>query len=181
MENIKETLFGDPSTLYIVLAALELAFIVVWFYRRTPWTQRLLLAPVLLGGLVLGLDALVETDHEKIMATVKQMAADFEAGRMEDIGQYIDESYNGFGGQSKAEVVERLNAEQGNRQIESIKVTSLDLQVNGRMAEMQVTTLIGLQGGQFPLRWRLTWIERDGTWRLANAAEPQRTVPGFGL
>jgi hypothetical protein len=180
MASIKQTLFEDPTAIYIVLGLAELALAALWFYRRTVWSQRLLVAPLLLAAGVFALDALIVTDREQIMETVEVMAEDFETGQMENIDQYIDEAYVGFRAESKKQLVAALRNEQENRNVESIKVTSMELDVSGRSATMYVTTIIGWRGNRIPLRWTLYWVKRDETWRIRGAEEPQRTVT-FGI
>ncbi len=180
MESIKQTLFEDPTAIYIVLGLAELALAAMWFYRRTVWSQRLLLAPVLLAVGVFALDVLIVTDREQIMETVEAMAEDFEAGRMENIDQYVDEAYVGFRADSKEQLVAALRSEQENRNVDSIKVTSMELDVSGRSATMYATTIIGWRGNRIPLRWTLYWVKRNDAWRIRGAEAPERTVT-FGI
>jgi hypothetical protein len=185
MEAIKHALFDEPTSVYVVLGVAQLVLVAVWFYRRTRLSRYLLPVPILLAGGVALLDAAIVTDREQIVQRVEAMRDDFVAGRLDKAGEYIDESYIGYRGGDKGEVVDAIQSEQRIRQVESISVSSMDITVSGRAATMDVTTTIRMDGGQFggsiPLKWRLHWVKRDGVWRISGAEEPQTGFSGLGL
>jgi hypothetical protein len=185
MEAIKESLFGDPTSVYVALAVIEVLLGVAWFYRRTAKLQRLLVVPILLAGGVFALDTAIVTDREQLRETVEAMAEDFVAGRLDAIGQYIDDDYVGYRGGNKSELIEAIRNEGRIRNVKSIGLSGMEIDVSGNLATMRLVSTITVDGsmysGSVALHWQLRWVKRGDAWRLEHASEPKQGIPGFGI
>ncbi|MBS3822213.1 MAG: DUF4440 domain-containing protein [Planctomycetes bacterium] len=185
MEAIHHALFGDPTSVYVALAIVEVLLGVAWFYRRTAKLQRLLVLPILLAGGVFVLDQAIVTDREQLGETVESMAEDFVAGRLDAIGRYIDDGYVGFRGASKAELLEAIHNEGRVRNVTSIDLSGVEIDVSGNLATMWLVSTITVDGsmysGSVALHWQLRWVKRGDVWRLEYASEPKRGISGFGI
>ncbi|MBN1943685.1 MAG: hypothetical protein JW849_10375 [Phycisphaerae bacterium] len=175
-------MFENPTWLLLILAVVELAVFAVWLRGRTKRAAVGLLIPPILAGGLFALAALVTTDREKIHQALQQIADDYQAERLESAATYLDEAYEGFGG-DKASLLNVARQTRGKHPIKSIRVTRLNVHVQGRRAEAKITTVVHLGdemgGGGYGFAWTLDWVQRDAGWRILHIDEPQSVVPGF--
>ena len=183
MDTLKQWFLEDPTYVYIALAVVELILAAAWYYRRSGQYGWALLVPVILAGGVIALDRAVETDREQIRRTVREIAAEFSQGGLDIARKCIDETYHGFGG-NKAKLLGRAEDLNRQRHLKSVKIKRCRIDVSGRRAEMEVTTVIHLSdssagGGVMWLLWKVNWVKRPEGWRIERLSDPTSVVPGF--
>lgn len=179
---MKELFCDDPTYLYATLVVIEIILVCIWFMRKDLLASLLLLVPLAAGVGVWGIDKMVVTDREMIIEATELMAAQAPKGNVKPLFETLDPSYFGFGDQRES--VMRL-AEHGikSRNINSCKLINMDVIVDGKTAEQEVTTVLkwGDNGHSMScLRWKLYWVKRPDGWKIKNADEPKQVVPGFG-
>jgi hypothetical protein len=182
MQTIQHILFEDPTWLLVVMAVAELVVFWVWLQRRTKRAAMALLVPPILAGMFLALAALVVTDRETIQNNLQQIADDYQAKRLDAAALFLADNYEGFGG-DKETLLDMANQTRGNYAIKSIKVTRLNINVHGRRAEAQITTVVHLEdslgGGAYGFAWSIDWARFDAGWRILHIGDPETVVPGF--
>jgi hypothetical protein len=182
MESMKHVLFENPTWLLVILAVVELAIFWYWLKRRTKRSAMTLLIPPILAGLLLGLATLVVTDREQIQSNLQQIADDYQAGRLDAAALYLDDAYEGFGG-DKQSLLTIARTTRGDHPIRSIRVTRLEVLVQGRRAEAQITTVVHLEdsmgGGAYSFAWTIDWGKFDAGWRILHISNPETVIPGF--
>jgi hypothetical protein len=182
MESIKHVLFENPTWLLVILGVAELVVFWVWLQRRTNRTAMGLVVPPILAGLFLLLAMLVVTDRETIRNHLQQIADDYQAERLDAAATYLDEKYEGFGG-DKQSLLGLAKQTRGKHPIETIRVTRLVSNVQGRRATTDITTVVHLKdslgGGAYSFAWSIGWVKRDAGWRILHIDTPQTVVPGF--
>lgn len=171
MESLKEMLFEDPTAIYVVLALVWLVLALIW--RRYPnrRTAAALAVPFVLAGGVFLLSRLVETDREQITRSVHEIAEAINEGRYADVGAYLEDGF-GISGQRIADIpeaIDLLSRRAGQFRLGQVKVTHVDVVIEGRLADVQVQTMITRgDSRKVPVRWDLTWAEDSGRWRIRN-------------
>jgi len=182
MESVKHLLFEDPTWLLVILAAAELAVFWFWLRRRTKRSAMAMLIPPILAGALLALSALVVTDREAIQHNLQQIADEYQAQHLDAAATFLDDEYEGFGGDKKS-LLEMAEQTRGDHPIQSIRVTRLIVNVHGRRAEADITTVVhpedSLGGGAYSFAWTLDWVRRDAGWRILHIDNPVTVVPGF--
>ncbi|MBN1555255.1 MAG: hypothetical protein JXA11_10960 [Phycisphaerae bacterium] len=175
-------LFEDPMWLMVILAVAELVVFWIWLQRRTKRAAWALLVPPIIAGMLLGLALVVVTDREKIQRSLQQIADDYQAERLDAAAKYLDDAYDGFGG-DKESLLALAKQTRGKHPIQSIRVTRLIVHTHGRRAETEITTVVKLKddlgGGAYGFAWTIDWVRRDAGWRILHINPPQTVVPGF--
>lgn len=165
-----------------ILGIVELAVFRVWLRRRTKGAALRLLVPPILAGVFLLLAALVVTDRETIRIALQQIADDYQAERLDAAATYLDGDYEGFGGE-KDSLLALARQTRGKHPIQSIRVTRLVSNVQGRRATTDITTVVHLKdsvgGGAYSFAWSLGWVKRGAGWRILHIDTPQTVIPGF--
>ena len=185
MSFLDEHVFGEPGYTYGVLAVATIVLFVRWYYGRTRKKAVAMLVPVVLAGVVMICDRLVETDREQILATTEALAHEFDAnadGRFALLERTLADGYRGYGG-DKADVLELARAQRESRPIQSVGISEPQLKITGKHAEMEVTSVIHLGGnlsGTYALAWKVFWIKTPAGWQIDEVKEPNPTFPGFG-
>lgn len=182
MESIKHILFEAPAWGMVILAMAEVVLFAVWLRRRTRRCALALLIPPILAAGLFGLATLVVTDREQIQQALQKIADDFQANRLDATALYLDENYEGFGG-DKESLLALAQVTRGKHGIESIKVTRANIHVHGRRANADITTTVKLNndlgGGAYGFAWKIDWVRREPGWRIQHIDEPEPVVPGF--
>ena len=183
METITRTLFEEPFWFLVGLGFLEVVLIAMWHGRRTKGLARALAIPIVVGIVVALTASLVETDREKMTASLERLAGDLEAGKVDVLAETLDETITvdlgeyGGGGLDKARAIAAAERSLGEYQVTKIRLTNIVVEMGDRPI-MDVTTIVfsdipGIGGRPMPLRWRLHWIERDGQWRILEIERPR--------
>jgi len=173
MSWLETTFFESPFYVFVTLGFLELALAAVWYERRGRRLLAALAGPPVLAGVVALVAAVVQTDREQIVAALREIAADVEAGRIDAVRTYLDEDYSGHGMTRQGaldlagDAVERYG-------VRSLKLTGVSVAVSGDSAEGRVTTLIAARGSLLgdrpvPYTWDLRWRKRPTGWRIVQA------------
>lgn len=179
METLREAFLEDPTNIYLILAAVEVAIAIFWHYQRSRKLAMCLLIPLVLAGGVFLLERVVVTERETIRAELDALAADIVQGRLDVAAKLLDEDFMGFKG-SKEKLLQEGQATLQKYQIQGISFSHCEIKVNGRTADMDVTSMIDCGGqvsGRVPLRWKVYWIQRPEGWRIRDLSPPQM---GFG-
>ncbi len=85
---------------------------------------------------------------------------------------------------NKAKLLGRAEDLSRQRHFKSVKIKRCRIDVSGRRAEMEITTVIHLSdnsggGGVVCLLWKVNWVKRPEGWRIERLSDPTSVVPGF--
>lgn len=186
METITRTLFEEPFWFLVGLGLLEVVLVAMWHGRRTKGLARALAVPIAVGIVVILTAALVETDRERLVATMERMTADLEMGRIDVLTETLDEkvlvNLGEYGGRGldKAQTVTAAERSIKQYAVSRIRLSNVVTEMSDRPV-MDVTTIIfsdapGFSGRPAPLRWRMHWIQREGQWRILEIEKPTMTL-----
>lgn len=123
-------LFEGRTSVYVVLAALAVFLLLIWWQMRKRWL--LLAAPfvVALIGLYALLDKAVETDREQIVRKIKEMVAAVNAFNLDAAFVHISEQFRSPGGKSKKELRDAAQMYLDRHTVERVEVW--DILIDGR-------------------------------------------------
>lgn len=180
MDSLARLFFEDATLLYIVLAVAFLVLAGLWYERRSPLVLRLLLVPPILAAAVFGLERFVVTDREQILQISRRVIDDVRDGKPADILQYLDD---GFIVQlhgrtlSRQDVTEAVEFERKNHGVHDISLGNMKLEVAGERALMNASTTVDFRAEGFEgiviLQWELSWVKRQGGWKIRTVKEPR--------
>ena len=167
-------LFEDPTSVYVVLAAVEVVVVALWAWRRQRrlgWAALAVVAVVVLVGL---LAHFVQTDREQIDAMVKDAIANVEAGNVDAACEYLDDPCIAPGTLGAAVpkdwYVIAARTALSHRPVRKIYASSPETEVTGDKAVTKLTATIitetgeGIRGSQ----WRLEWTRTPDGWRIGR-------------
>ena len=177
---LRELFFEDPFWLYVILALVELGSLVVWWRSYEGKGKRWLVLPLVLAGLIFGVESWVETDREKIQQAVHQIARDAGAGRFEFLEERMAEEFRGdFQGseiqmEEGLDLAKRFSREQG---LTHVEVRDVDVKVEGKRAFTVVVTRMNLRSlgprATLLLRWEVDWVKVGGRWKVVFTSTPR--------
>lgn len=176
MPAMKATFFEDPAYVYAALVVAEFVLVVVWLSRRNRRWATMLVVPLILGGAVFGLERLVVTDREELVAAAGQIAQDFEAASTAAAERYLDDDLRGsFRSKRAALAAGRLAIERYG--LAGVRFTKLEVRVSGLQATMHASTIIlfnrsDIGPGRVSLIWDVHWIKRPQGWRIIEVKKP---------
>ncbi len=197
MNTIKSLLFDDPTLVCVVAGIVFL--VLAWVYLaavRRGWageapSKRLrsillsgLIAMPFLGGMVVVLDVLIESDREQIVRISREIAEDVETGDLQAILPHLDSDFQArWRGKplSRDEVTEAIQAERESNSISGIKIGDVKLDISGQRAKMFVTTTMQVKAEMtinvpLTLTWDMQWVKRPDGWKIRTVRETR-----FGL
>jgi hypothetical protein len=101
-------LFEGRTNVYVMLAALALFLLLVWWQMRRRWL--LMGVPIVLAliGLYALLDKWVETDREQIVRKVQEMAAAVNARDLDKLLAHISDHFRSPQGRDKQQLREEI-------------------------------------------------------------------------
>jgi len=191
MESLKTALFEAPLYIYLSLVVAEFVLAAIWYERRSRRLAAWLAAPILLAGMVFGLEALVVTDREQITASLREIAEEVQAGdgsdlRLDTAQCCLDANVrvdlgSGHGGM---DLTKSQALEAGRRVIREYGVThvgfvNLHVDVEDSQAAAHFTTIVTFRSREFgetrtSLIWDVHWTRRDAGWRITRVEKPRR-------
>ena len=89
METITRVLFEEPFWFLVGLGLVEVILVAAWHERRTRGLARALVLPIAIGMIVCLTAALVQTDRERMIGSLKRLAADLTAGRIDVLKETV--------------------------------------------------------------------------------------------
>jgi len=179
---LRELFFEDPFWIYVMLVAIELFLLIYWWRSSDNSKAKWLLIPILAGGLVFAVEALVETEREKLIKAVGTIAADVRNERLDVLESMISEDFKGnFRGRSldKEESMELARESMNSHGVTGLEIKNIDVKIeeDGRRASMVVVTRLSLRylgpRGSLLLRWTLLWEKIEGHWYIVYGETPK--------
>ncbi len=179
---MRELFFEDPFWVYVMLVAIEIFLLIFWWRSSDNSKAKWLLVPILAGGLVFAVEAMVETDREKLIKAVNSIAADVKNERLDVLESMISEDFKGeFQGRSldKEESMELAREAMNTHGVTGLEIRNIDVKMkeDGRSASMVVVTRINLRylgpRGSLLLRWSLLWKKIEGRWYIVYGETPR--------
>ncbi len=165
---MNEILFNTPIWLFVLLGVIELILIGMRVKTEKPKWIFLAIAPVL-AGVLFGLDAMVETDQERLEIVVQEITDDFLAGRFEAMAERISPDYSGFKGQRDA-MFKELRFRKKN--VVDVKLSNIETEVSGKYAKMDVTTSVDFRSqtvtAKIRLDWKVDWAKYPDGWKITH-------------
>jgi len=128
-------LFEGRPSVYAVLVALTVFLLLAWGQMRKRWLLAGAGFAVVLIGLYILLDKLVETDREQIVRKLMEMAAAVNAHNLDAAFVHISDQFRSQGGKTKRELRAAAQAHLDRRDVESVQVW--DIFIEGRPAREQ--------------------------------------------
>jgi len=173
MERLERLFFEEPLYVYVTLVFVELVLAAIWHERRSRKLLLLLAVPPVVAGIVFLVSSQVVTDRERIVQAAEAVARDLEAGSVAAAERYLADDYSGLG-VNKAGAIATGASIIRTYEIGKIKLTKVNVAVDGPVAAMQVTTIITLEGGaRGSLDWQLRWAKRPEGWRIVHIQNPE--------
>lgn len=186
METLRSMLFEGPVGIYVALSFVWLVLLAAYWYRRTRARAAALALPILIGALVFFLDRAVVTDREQIVAILREIGADAEAGHTDTLERCLDHDYVGFEhgnfdlDRPGAILLARWAIKTYG--IERVGFMRMDVQVRRegawREAQVRLGTLIYFEksafgSGRTSLTWQLVWVRRIDGWKIYRISKPE--------
>lgn len=179
MDRLETAFCEDPFYVYFALALAELVLAGIWYEKRTRRWAATLLVPVVLAGAVVLVEKLVVTDREWLVRAAGEIAADFEAGKVDAAEKYLDEKLMGFFGVKQATLAAG-RAALLKYDLQSVRLTKLEVQVDDERAKMHTVSIITFKGEEFSGRtsliWDVHWLKRDDGWRIIRVDRPREGI-----
>ena len=172
MEFLKTNLLEEPFAFCMILIVIGMSSLVIASKRRTrPWIIGGL-APLALAGVVALTAWLVVTDREKIQQTLASIAADVKAGRLDNLGDYVDDSY-ADGRNNRQQLVDRARQALRSITIESMKLSNMAVQTDTLPAtatfKAQARVVHPMAGtADVPTNWKVDWVKKGDRWRISR-------------
>lgn len=165
-------LFFESLWTLIAFEAVAMAVVIVIHRRQqTPATRRATWIGLLVCVLLVGLQAAVQTDHERLEEMVRAMAAAADEGDVGAIGERIDDSFDAKGVR-KADLVATINQLLQEWQIDEPRVGIVKIEPEGDTARVAFRVFCDLKGPQadqdIPSLWRIRCVRREGVWRMSS-------------
>jgi hypothetical protein len=172
-------LFDDPTPILLISAAVAVVMLVRWIYRRERWAIYTLAGAVVVMGTVALCDHWVETDREQMVACCDELVVEYTGGGpLTLLEATLADTYHGYG-VTKDLVLMVARKERKKQVIEKVKITRLEVNIQGKHAAMDITTVIHMKQGIHALAWKVFWVKLGDTWKIEEARQPSRAVPGF--
>lgn len=180
METLQTALFENPLGIYIALAIVGLLGLISYKSFRTLKSAWPAWGALAAGAAVFAVSTLVVTDREKIQIACDEIVQAVNDRDMVALEQFIDEDFSGMEylsgtreGLTRKEALRRLNRDLEEVKVTKVTLTILDLKVDDKRANMLVQSDIASKTIPFVrLKWRVEWIGRSATWRVARVAGP---------
>lgn len=181
-------LLETPFWFLVGMAFLEVILAAVWYERRTRRAAWLLVAPAALALLVWLTSALVVTDREQMVRTIRLIGQDLAAGKTQVLKEYLDDAaivnLGPYGGDrlNKAATIVAAQAAADRYKISKVRVSRFEVEMGNRPVSELITVLTSDSAESIlkstPLEWRIRWVQRDGVWKIAEVDPPQIHRPG---
>ncbi len=186
MQTLKNVLFDDPLAIYAGLGMIEIVLLAMWRGYLTRKRLLMLAAPLLLGGVVFGVERLVVTDTEKIVAALDELAAgvDDEELSVRALETHLDDEVVidlgvGMGGMglTKDQALAIWRKLVSRHRVVRATIHSPDIDIDGEKARTRFATILTYRTGddttaKTSLLWDVDWIRRGQTWRIIAVSPP---------
>jgi hypothetical protein len=124
-------------------------------------------------------DHWVETDREQMVACCDELVVEYTGGGpLTLLEATLADRYHGFG-LTKDAVLMVARKERKKQVIEKIKITRIEVDIQGKHAEMNITTVIHTKQGPHARAWKVFWVKLGDTWKIEEVGESKQVVPGF--
>ena len=172
-------LFDDPTTIIVLSAVVAVFMLVRWIYRREMWAVCTLAGAVVVIGTAALCDHWVATDREQIVACCDELSAEYTGGgELTHLEATLADTYHGYG-MTKDMVLTLARMERKKQAVQKVKITRLEVEIQGKHAEMDLTTVFHTEQGPHALSWKVFWVKLGDTWKIEEVHAPRRAVPGF--
>jgi len=179
VDTLQLLLLERPLAVLVALGFVEGICLVLLYAHRT---RRVLIAaavPIVLGGIVVIVSAVVTTQRERVNAALVSLCRATAAGDMEDVSQGVDGAYDD-GVYRKAELLAIVDRTRSRLGLRDVKLFDVRTEIDGGRAVIDCRAVLHVRDNPtgrnvVMTRWRLWWTLRSDRWRLASSrlVEPQ--------
>jgi hypothetical protein len=179
---LRELLFESlPMLLFAELVAIGLA-VAVHRRRLSKGSRRGLWITLAACGLLVILQRVVVTDHEKLELMVRGMSQAVREGDAAGFGNYVDEGFHA-GNSDKRSLMATFNRELTEWQIEAPRATFLRIEVQGDAAVVRFRVVCGLKSERqsednVMSYWKIHCVRNGNDWKM-NGVEAAELGPGI--
>ena len=174
--TVTSILFENPYVLVPGLVLLE--FVLVWVYqrRRTRLSGRLAVGGLVLFPLMVVVQAMVETQAEKVRAVCRAMGAAVEKADVAAIGLHVADDFElatAWQTWTKSDLLDRLTAALNEWDAQEVRLGRFETKASSTEAVVTFQSTCRLIGGSVMMahyvsRWRLTMRQYDGSWKVTR-------------
>jgi hypothetical protein len=119
---VSDWLFEGRTSVYVVLAALAVFLLLVWWQTRKRWCLAAVVVTAGLVGLYALLDKMVETDFEQLVRKVNEMAAAMNAHDVDALFRNISDNFRSPQGKDKQQLRDALSNYLNMKMVENVRV-----------------------------------------------------------
>lgn len=172
MDFLRSLLFESPARLASLCAFVCLVLLVLWRRTGTAGRRKAFLGALAASLVLLALQAVVVTDHERIVQLLNALADAAERADLDTIEPSIDESYHDSHG-DRATLLVRIRDRLTRYTIRNASLSAFEITVDGdeATAAFRVIADVNDRDSSFPAtpsRWEVSLIRRGGVWRVRS-------------
>ncbi len=190
MMSLQAILFENEYVLIPLLFVVELVLLGIWSRRRTPVAGRIAAGGLVVGPLMLMVQAVVETDAERIEDVCRSMALAVEDGDVTSIARHLSGEMRietGVRTWDAAELLDRVRRRLALWDVEEGKLSKFETLVDGDRAEVEFQARCRLVTPEMIVpnhvsRWRLEFRREGDRWKIDDVRPlPTRWMPHESL
>jgi len=172
MDLIISLLFESPTTLFILAVLVCGTLLVMWRRTGSDGRRKAFVITSCVFALFLVLQAVVETNREKIIHLIGDLAVAVERGDLDRIERAIDDEYR-LNDVDRARVMPAIRAQLTQYTVERPRVFNFGVNVSGDKATAQFNASCDIRRNDsyfanMPSQWKLQLVRRDGTWKIQS-------------
>jgi ketosteroid isomerase-like protein len=177
MESLSRHLLESPVYVYAAGALAETLLLARWYLRRTRGRLAALApVPVLVLGVAL-IDHFIQTDRERIAASLKAIAAALERHDVSAAAEYLDPACrapaSGERFLDREELIARARRAIATYGVRAVSVRDVQTEVSGAIGTTRLTSRVTFGGGtltgqSLSIAWVLQWARRPAGWRIVR-------------
>jgi len=172
VDFLRSLLFESPTKLASLCAFVCLVLLVLWRRTGTAGRRRAFLGALAASLVLLALQAVVVTDHERIVQLLSALADAAERADLGAIEPSIDDSYRDNYG-DRAALLARIRDRLTRYTIRNVSLSAFEVTVDGdeATAGFRVVADMNDRDSAFPAtpsRWEVGLIRRGGVWRVRS-------------
>ncbi len=174
--TVRSILFESPLKLILVLLVVEFVFLQVWSRRRTRRTGWLAVGGLIAIPLLLAVQYLVVTEHERITRVCETLADAVGDGDALAFARHIAVDFSVERGErhwDKAELMEDFQRVLTRWDVQEERLSGFEIEVrdHSAVASFRASCRLISTDLMVPYHvsyWRLAFAKRDGAWRVTH-------------
>ncbi len=173
---MRSVLLENPYALIPILFVCQLVLVTIWSRRRTRAAGRDAVAGLVVGALLIVVQAVVETDVERIESVCQAMALAVEEGVLDTLARHVssDVAIEANGRVwDKAELLEQIGRGLDRWGVEELRLSQFEIEVDGDGAHASFQVRCRLIAPEMIVpnhvsRWRLQFAREDESWKVRD-------------